>query len=156
MLCWWKNEASSASLAFLINLRPNASQTGERIVSAATKPLKAAFPDSSVAYEIDIASDQFAACDGAGIVIIATTTTGCILGGSALMDRGKTGDEVGAAAAAELLTALAHGGCVDEYSQDQLIILMALAKGKSRVRSGPLSLHTKTAIYFAQKLTKVR
>jgi RNA 3'-terminal phosphate cyclase (ATP) len=36
---------------------------------------------------------------------------------------------------------------------DQLIIFMALASGKSRVLTGPLSLHTETAIHFAKLLT---
>ena len=43
--------------------------------------------------------------------------------------------------------------CLDEHMQDQLIIFMALAKGESRIRSGPLSLHTKTAIHFTEMLT---
>jgi len=33
---------------------------------------------------------------------------------------------------------------------------MALAAGRSRVLSGPLSLHTKTAIHYTQLLTGVR
>lgn len=37
----------------------------------------------------------------------------------------------------------------------QLIIFMALAKGVSRVKSGPITLHTQTAIHFAEQLTKV-
>ena len=37
----------------------------------------------------------------------------------------------------------------------QLILLMALAKGKSRVLSGALTLHTETAIWVAQQLTQV-
>lgn len=32
---------------------------------------------------------------------------------------------------------------------------MALAKGQSRVRCGPLTDHTKTAIYVSELLTKV-
>lgn len=32
---------------------------------------------------------------------------------------------------------------------------MALAKGVSRVKSGPITLHTQTAIHFAEQLTKV-
>ena len=32
---------------------------------------------------------------------------------------------------------------------------MALAKGHSRIRCGPLTDHTKTAIYVAEILTKV-
>lgn len=37
----------------------------------------------------------------------------------------------------------------------QVIIFMALADGKSRIRIGPLTLHTKTAIFVAELLTKV-
>ena len=37
----------------------------------------------------------------------------------------------------------------------QLIIFMALANGISRVKTGPITLHTETAIHFAEKLTKV-
>ena len=32
---------------------------------------------------------------------------------------------------------------------------MALAKGKSKIRTGPLSDHTKTAIYVAEKIANV-
>ena len=35
----------------------------------------------------------------------------------------------------------------------QLIILMALAEGVSRIRTKPLTLHTKTAIHVAKKMT---
>ena len=37
----------------------------------------------------------------------------------------------------------------------QLLIFMALAEGKSRVKCGEITLHTKTAISVAQLLTKV-
>ena len=46
------------------------------------------------------------------------------------------------------------GGCVDEYTMDQLIIFMALAKGKSSVlcagETSMASLHLETAIHFTQ------
>lgn len=32
---------------------------------------------------------------------------------------------------------------------------MALAKGTSRMRTGPITLHTQTAIHVAEQLTKV-
>ena len=38
--------------------------------------------------------------------------------------------------------------------QDQMIIFMALAKGQSRILTGPLTLHTQTAIHIATELTK--
>lgn len=43
---------------------------------------------------------------------------------------------MGEDAANELITNINHGGCVDEYLQDQLIILMALAHGTSKIKSG--------------------
>jgi hypothetical protein len=45
---------------------------------------------------------------------------------------------------------------VDEYLQDQLVILMALASGRSELICAPLSMHTKTAMYFCQLLLGAR
>jgi RNA 3'-terminal phosphate cyclase (ATP) len=53
------------------------------------------------------------------------------------------------------LEALDSRACIDAHVQDQLIIFMALANGKSRIRSVPLTLHTKTAIHVAELMTKV-
>lgn len=36
----------------------------------------------------------------------------------------------------ELAIELAHGGCVDEYMRDQLVVFQALAKGESKVSGG--------------------
>lgn len=51
-------------------------------------------------------------------------------------------------------------GCVDEYLMDQLVIFMALAKGRSRVRcpapTSISSLHLETAIYFSELLCGVK
>ena len=43
---------------------------------------------------------------------------------------------------------------MDEYLQDQLIIYMALAKGQSTLLTGPISLHTQTAIFVAEQMTQ--
>lgn len=48
-----------------------------------------------------------------------------------------------------------NGVCVDEHTQDQLIIYMALADGESRIVTGPLTLHTQTAIHFCQLISGV-
>ena len=45
---------------------------------------------------------------------------------------------------------------MDEHLQDQLVILMALAKGRSAVRTGPVTLHTQTAIHIAQLMTQAK
>ncbi|XP_004614711.1 RNA 3'-terminal phosphate cyclase isoform X2 [Sorex araneus] len=94
--------------------------------------------------------------NGSGIIIVAETSTGCLISGSALGKRGVNADKVGIDAAEMLLSNLRHGGAVDEYLQDQLIIFMALANGVSRIKTGPVTLHTQTVIHFAEQLTKAK
>ncbi|XP_023365640.1 RNA 3'-terminal phosphate cyclase [Otolemur garnettii] len=94
--------------------------------------------------------------NGNGIIIIAETSTGCLFAGSSLGKRGVNADKVGIEAAEMLLANLRHGGTVDEYLQDQLIIFMALANGVSRIKTGPVTLHTQTAIHFAEQLAKAK
>jgi RNA 3'-terminal phosphate cyclase (ATP) len=111
---------------------------------------------------------------GAGIVIWAETSTGCVLGGSAVGRKGSSATEVGRDAAEELVRALKSGGCVDEWMQDQIILFVALAQGRSSVRmgQGELTLHTRygvflefliylilplrTAIWIVEQLTEAR
>ena len=68
---------------------------------------------------------------------------------------GRPAEEVGLEAATSLFKDLQFEACVDTYLQDQLIMLMALAKGYSKIKTGPITMHTKTAIYIAVKMTKV-
>ncbi|KNC50876.1 uncharacterized protein AMSG_12041 [Thecamonas trahens ATCC 50062] len=91
--------------------------------------------------------------NGTGILLVAHTSTGERLAGSALGAKGTPAEDVGRQAAQMLITQLEAGGCTDEYLTDQLIIYMALADGESRIRCGPLSLHTQTAIHFVSLLT---
>jgi RNA 3'-terminal phosphate cyclase (ATP) len=106
----------------------------------------------SVDIVLDIVTETHAVGSGLGILIVATTTTGCRLAGSALSDptRKTKAADVGRAAAQELVDALKDGGCVDEWLQDQLILYMALADGISEIKTGSLTLHTQTAIQVAQ------
>lgn len=94
--------------------------------------------------------------NGSGINLVAETSTGCLLGGSALGKRELKAEQVGQKAADELLQSINAGACVDSYSQDQIILLMAIAHGKSRVKCGPVTLHTQTAIHVAQELTEAK
>jgi hypothetical protein len=54
----------------------------------------------------------------------------CRLAASAKGVRGQPAEAAGSIAAADLLELLATGACVDEHLADQLIIFMALAKGR--------------------------
>ncbi|XP_039266485.2 RNA 3'-terminal phosphate cyclase-like [Styela clava] len=94
--------------------------------------------------------------NGTGIIVVAETTTGCRLSGSSLGRKGIQAEQVGADAAEMLLRNLSYGCCVDEYLQDQLIIYMALAAGRSRLKTGPITLHTQTAMHIAQMMTQAQ
>eukprot|EP01125_Pyxidicula_operculata_P006911 TRINITY_DN2368_c0_g1_i1.p1 TRINITY_DN2368_c0_g1~~TRINITY_DN2368_c0_g1_i1.p1 ORF type:complete len:415 (-),score=81.39 TRINITY_DN2368_c0_g1_i1:1233-2477(-) len=91
--------------------------------------------------------------DGTAILITAYTSTGCILAGSSIGERGKKAEDVGMEAAEDLLNNIRSGGCIDEYLQDQLIIFMGLADGHSKIKVGPLSGHTKTSIHYTEFFT---
>lgn len=91
--------------------------------------------------------------NGSGINIVCNTSTGCILGGSGLgSGRSQDGPPPGEVAANEILKPLLAGACVDEHMQDQMIILMTLANGTSRMKVGDkkLTCHTETAIKVAE------
>jgi RNA 3''-terminal phosphate cyclase len=103
---------------------------------------------------IDIIKHEQAVGSASGILIVAKTDTNCIFGASALGNRKEKPDRTGEIAAQELLDDLKSGGCVDAWLQDQLIIFMALAQGESKVRTGCLTLHTRTAIDVACQMTK--
>lgn len=110
--------------------------------------------------------------------LFAETDSGCILGASALGNKFIPTVEVGVKAANELVDSILGEYCVDPHTQDQvhfcwailwhndsiyliilcirqIIILMALAEGKSIVKCGPMTQHTETAIFIAEKLTNV-
>jgi RNA 3'-terminal phosphate cyclase len=54
--------------------------------------------------------------------LVAETSTGCLLGGSALGKRDLKAEQVGQKAADELLQSINTEACVDSYSQDQVIL----------------------------------
>jgi RNA 3'-terminal phosphate cyclase (ATP) len=109
-----------------------------------------------VKYHVEVVMEHQAVGSGLGILIVAKTTTGCLLAGSALSSPKKVAGQVGIDAAAELFATLQNGGCVDEWLQDQLIIFMALAEGSSEILTGSLTLHTQTAIWIAEEMSGVK
>ena len=89
---------------------------------------------------------------GMSVLVVAETEDGLLFGASAV--GGKT--QALRACVRELRDDLASGACVDRHMQDQLVALMALAGGESSVRTGPLTLHTRTAVHWASELTGAR
>lgn len=91
--------------------------------------------------------------NGSSIFILAETSTGCLLSSGGIGSRKNTPNEVGLEASKKLLSSIEKKACLDDHHQDQVIIYMALANGVSLVRTGPPTLHTKTAIHIAELLT---
>lgn len=89
------------------------------------------------------------------IMLIAYSSTGCIFGVHSQKGKKTKPIQVIRNVIGKLSHNLKENGCVDEYLQDQLIILMALAKGTSTLRIGTPTLHTRTAMYFTEKMTGV-
>ena len=110
-------------------------------------------PDVHV--QVEAIKETYAFGNGSGIQLVAETSTGCLFSGSALGNRNLSNEQVANSAFNELMESLVTYPtcCVDKYLQDQLIIFMALASGKSEIRTGPLTSHTKTAIQIAQTMT---
>ena len=98
------------------------------------------------------------------LLIVAETSNGYRLGRDWLYDgKPKLGNTVSTEAIEKLVSTvvtdleseLAHGGCVDEFMQDQLVIFQALAEGKSVVDGGKdkeASLHTQTCRWVGEKI----
>lgn len=118
--------------------------------------LQKKYKDIEVIIERVVETSSSAFGLGSGIFLIAETSTGCCLAGSALGKKGVKSSTVGHNAATMLIKNIEHGGCVDEHLQDQLIIFMALADGKSKIKCGPITLHTETAIHVAHTMTKAK
>lgn len=53
--------------------------------------------------------------DGTGIVMVAETSTGCLLGASGIGERGVQAEQIANTAADELIDAICSGACVDQW-----------------------------------------
>ncbi|KJE89346.1 RNA 3'-phosphate cyclase [Capsaspora owczarzaki ATCC 30864] len=126
----------------------------EDMAAGANELIRKHFPGIPVDIAIVQEPRDIAAGNGSGILLVAhTSLNGCLIGASALGAAGQQPKALGKEAATSLIANLQHGGCVDEHLQDQLIIFMALAHGVSKIKTGPLTMHTETAIHFARQLT---
>jgi RNA 3'-terminal phosphate cyclase (ATP) len=103
------------------------------------------------------------------LLLVVTTSTGMRLGRDWLYDRsfrlGKLEQIVPTVVKKvfeDLMAEIGHGGCVDEYLRDQLVVFQALAHGRSAVYGGKKkdalvqpSLHATTAQWVAQEMLGV-
>jgi len=92
-----------------------------------------------------------ASTTGSGITLLAYSTTGAVLSGSALGKKELPAEHVGREAAEKLMRELTPQKPCDSYLADQLIPFMALAKGKSEIHTGFLTRHCQTNISIVEK-----
>eukprot|EP00741_Cyanophora_paradoxa_P008065 tig00001253_g7804.t1 len=129
----------------------------DRMISAAEALLRSKLGKRvEIAKEVRRETRDSAFGDGTGITLIAESSAGCLLGASALGERGVRAEEVGQTAAQQLTEDLATGACVDQHLQDQLLVYMALAEGRSVIRTPPLTLHATTCIQVCELLTQAK
>lgn len=79
----------------------------------------------------------------------------CPLSFAEVGQRGKRAETVGREAGKRLAVDLLAGSVVDHHSQDQIVVFMALASGKSRVRVGSVTEHTLAAMRVAEAVLAV-
>jgi RNA 3'-terminal phosphate cyclase (ATP) len=92
---------------------------------------------------------------GSGIVLVARTSTGCILGADALGERGKVAEDVAAEAVARLLQTIDSGAAVDEYMGDQLLPYMALSGKPCSITVPALTSHAETNMKVLEEFLPV-
>jgi RNA 3'-terminal phosphate cyclase (ATP) len=74
----------------------------------------------------------------------------CFKGGSSLGERGKPAEKVGEEAAIELVSEL-KDGAVDRHLADQLMVLAAVASGKTKYTTTEVTLHQRSNAYVISK-----
>jgi len=128
-----------SGIAFVCGMLPLA--MAEEMAEAATKKIKwylGSIGRKKDDLEIDIKTvrEEHPTSSGSFILLTLHTSKGCMVAASAIGEKGKRAPQVGHAAAEELISEWKAGGCIDSHLQDQIIIFMALAAGKSTLRTG--------------------
>ena len=129
------------------------SSIGERCLHAAQRMMERRFQDSKVPVKTNLSRDDESFGNGWGLCISARTSSNCLITACGNGNPKIKPEQLASETAEQLIRDIDEGGCVDTHMQDQLIILMGLANGVSKVRTGPLTLHTKTAIHVVEMLT---
>jgi len=78
-----------------------------------------------------------------------------IIGSSCLGERGLRAEIVGERAADDLVKTLKSNACLDRYMADQILVYLALAKGKSQVKVEEITEHCRTNISVIEEILPV-
>ena len=120
------------------------------------------YPDAEILFPVD---EDSRSPKRLYLLLVAETSNGYRLGRDWMYDRKATAstaaqknEQLVEQVFREIEIELAHGGCVDEYTQDQLVVFQALAQGRAQIHDGDgrePSLHTRTARWVAEQVLGV-
>ncbi len=95
-------------------------------------------------------------CNGSGMVMVAKTAGGCVLGADGLGERSKSAEEVAAEAVRGIMSVLDSGACVDQFMCDQLLPYMALSGEPCEMTAPAVSMHAATNMHVLEKFLPVK
>ena len=154
------SERGDLSKVYVSILAPDA-QARSSIKENVIKQLLAYEPEIEIQFPVDENSGHEKRIY---LLLVAETTNGHRLGRDWLYDMktkgvplSKTCDNLVAKVVKDLKRELKHGGCVDEFMQDQLVVFQALAGGRTRIDCGKqeASLHTMTARWVVERILDI-
>jgi len=90
------------------------------------------------------------------LVFLKATFENSVAGFSSLGERGKRAEKVADEACNELMRFLQTEASVDKYLADQIVLLMALAKGTSTITTSEITQHLITNIWLAEKFLPIK
>lgn len=143
----------------LVSILASGKTTRTSIRDKVTEQVLKRHPDIDILFPVDEDSR-----DGKRLylLLVAETSSGYRLGRDWLYDRKisspKSVGDLVSRVVDDLEQELAHGGCVDEFLQDQLVVFQALAEGGGFVDLGKgkaASLHTRTVRWVVEKMTGI-
>ena len=126
----------------------------ERQASSAKRVLEEAGIDSEIFTTVP-EGDDAPFSPGSVLSLWAVSSPRMFIGASALGERGKPAERVGAEAANSLVDELRVEASVDQHTADNLILWCSLAGGESSFTTSALTSHTRTAIEMARLFTGV-
>lgn len=144
---------------FLVSILAPDEDSRRSIRKLATEKILNSYPDAEIMFPVDEDSKHLKRLY---LHLVAETSEGYRLGRDWMYDRKFTAsspqqkiEQLVEKVMDDLERELAHGGCVDEYMQDQLVVFQALTQGRSEVDYGKdleVSLHTQTARWVSKEI----
>jgi RNA 3'-phosphate cyclase len=92
---------------------------------------------------------------GGAITVWAESDAG-LLGASRVAERGVRAETLGAAAGQELAADIASGATLDTHAADQVLVYLAMARGRSSVTVRTVSSHARTAMWLIPQFLAAR